>query len=434
MRADRARSVGAKLTLVALVGASGWMAAGAAANPAFVLVRGNHGSYPDSLRGPLEGLGLPLGPSGFVALLLAASALYLLALVLAGAIGRRAAVISIVGAHIAFALGPPLLSSDVFNYIGYARLEVVHGLNPYEHALDAAPHDAAFPYVGWQHSTSAYGPLFTLITLPLAKLSLPASLWALKGLTAAAGLACVALAAGCARRLGRDPVATALFVGLNPIFLVFTVGGAHNDLLMMALVLAGAYLTLGVRREGLGAVGITAAAALKTSAGLFLPFAILGARSRLLTLGSALVAAGAAGLVALAVFGDELFSVVRLLGDEARAGSLHSVPKTLSSITGIDIGVLRPLGTGIALLVIAVMLARAWRMPSYWLRAAGWATIAVLATTTYLLPWYLVWLLPLAALSAGPAAPDGRLTLGDQRVWALALCAFVIALRVPTIA
>jgi hypothetical protein len=447
LQADRARRLGGRAALVALVAASAWMAAGAAANPDFVLVRSNHGgagNYPDALRGPLDGFGVPLGPGGFVSLLLVACVLYLVVLALARDIGPRAAVAAIVGAHLAFALGPALLSSDVFNYIGYARLDVVHHLNPYEHALDAAPGDASFPYVGWQHSTSAYGPLFTLLTLPLAKLSLPASLWILKAATALASLVCVGLVAACARRLGRDPVTAAMFVGLNPVLLAFAVGGAHNDLLMMVAVLAGVYLLLGRQRGGAGAVA--AGAAVKTSAALFAPFAVLGAGDRGRALAWALGAGAASAALALAVFGTELFSVVRVLGDEAQAGSLHSVPKSLASATGMDIDFLRPLGTAVALGAVLVLLRRAWNDRSYWVRAAGWAALAVLATTTYLLPWYVVWLLPFTALAAAGAEasvgqPAGvrdrhraRSLLHDQRLWALTLCAFVVALRVPTIA
>ena len=33
------------------------------------------------------------------------------------------------------------------------------------------------------------------------------------------------------------------------------------------------------------------------------------------------------------------------------------------------------------------------------MRAAGWAGAGLLLATTWLLPWYLIWVLPLAALS-----------------------------------
>ena len=34
-----------------------------------------------------------------------------------------------------------------------------------------------------------------------------------------------------------------------------------------------------------------------------------------------------------------------------------------------------------------------------WLRAAAWASFALLLATAWLLPWYLIWTLPLTALS-----------------------------------
>ena len=55
----------------------------------------------------------------------------------------------------------------------------------------------------------------------------------------------------CARLVGRSPVAAVAFVGLNPLFLVYGLGGQHNDVFMMLLVLTGVYLMLR-SREGAG--------------------------------------------------------------------------------------------------------------------------------------------------------------------------------------
>ena len=63
---------------------------------------------------------------------------------------------------------PPLLSHDVYSYVDYARLGALHGLDPYVHPPAAAPADPAFAHVTWTDTTSAYGPLFTLATYPLA--------------------------------------------------------------------------------------------------------------------------------------------------------------------------------------------------------------------------------------------------------------------------
>ncbi len=410
--------------LAVMVAASLLLASAVAADPVFDWVRANHGVYPSELRGPLQHVGPAISQPGLVVLLLVVCACYLAVVALASSVPVRAGLAAIVALNLIFFAAPPLLSSDVFNYLGYARLEVLHGLNPYQHPLAAAPADGSFPYIGWQHSTSAYGPLFTLTTYALAPLSLSASLWLYKALMAAASLGCTRLVWLCAERLGREPLPAALFFGLNPVVLVFAVGGAHNDLAMMLLAMAGIYLVLG-GRDGGGAAAIVGAAAVKTSGALLLPFAVIGCGDRRRGLVGAVAAALAGAAVSLAVFGTHLFSVVRVIGDEAHQGSLHSVPRALSDTLGgaIAVSTLRPFATAIFVAVVAVLLWRTIRGAD-WLANAGWAVFAALVTTTYLLPWYLVWLLPIAALVPGRA----------QRGWALALCALVIGLRLPLLA
>ena len=75
---------------------------------------------------------------------------------------------------------------------------------------------------------------------------------------------------------------------------------------------------------------------------------------------------------------------------------------------------------GLLLAAIGVLLRRV-RRGADWLAAAGWAYIAVLVTTTWLLPWYVAWAVPFAALSA-----DRRLLC---TAWALTLG--IVVLRVP---
>jgi hypothetical protein len=48
---------------------------------------------------------------------------------------------------------------------------------------------------------------------------------------------------------------------------------------------------------------------------------------------------------------------------------------------------------------LVYLLVRAWRRPRDWLECAGWATVALMACTSWLLAWYIVWLVPLAALA-----------------------------------
>jgi len=56
-----------------------------------------------------------------------------------------------------------------------------------------------------------------------------------------------------------------------------------------------------------------------------------------------------------------------------------------------------------------------------WVRAAGWAAFGLLLATSWLMPWYVLWVLPFAAV-----AGDGPLSVA-----VLALCAFQLTSRVP---
>jgi hypothetical protein len=76
----------------------------------------------------------------------------------------------------------------------------------------------------------------------------------------------------------------------------------------------------------------------------------------------------------------------------------------------------------VLLAAVAALLIRVYRGGD-WLENAGWAMCAVIVTTTWFLPWYLIWFLPLAALALRPY----------QRFTVLALTALAIGLQLPQI-
>ena len=85
--------------------------------------------------------------------------------------------------HAIFLLSPPLALTDVFNYINYGRMEVVHHLNPYTTIPVLEPHsDPSFALSNWHQLLSPYGPLFTLLTFAVVPLGVAGSFWALKGI------------------------------------------------------------------------------------------------------------------------------------------------------------------------------------------------------------------------------------------------------------
>ena len=335
----------------------------------------------------------------------------------------------------AFALVPVLLSHDVFSYVAYARLGVVHGLDPYVHAPEAVPSDPAFADVTWTEATSAYGPLFTLLTYPLAWLPVGLAVAVLKALAALSVLGLAALVARIAAWRGVDPLRAAALLALNPLVLVHLVGGAHNDGLMMLLAMLAVAALLAGREASAGAA-LLAAIAIKAAAAFLAPFAFLGAHqqrptgrfvhrySRNRPVGRLLAgAAGAAvvlAVVAYAGFGWEWLHAFGLAGENQGRTSHLSVPITFARLTGLGADSVRAAALALYAAALASLLVWTWRGGD-WVRATAWAAFGLLLATSWLLPWYLIWPLPLVAI-----ARDRTLLL-----LTLALTAFQLGARIP---
>ena len=364
----------------------------------------------------------------FYAGLWVALALYVIVVVTARGISRRVAIGVIAGLHLLFLLAPPLLSQDVFSYIAYARLGIEHDLNPYSHAPLDVPGDAVFGFAGSKDAVSVYGPLFTLMTYPLAMLGVGAAFWVLKLIAAGASLGLVWVVWRIAERLGHDPVPAALALGIHPLVLCHVVAGAHNEALVMLVVLSGVGLWL-AGQSGAGTALATAAAGIKASAALVLPFLLAaGERPR-----RALVAAGATivglALLALAVFGADSLDAFGLIGSNQDRTSKFSLPYKTAELLGVVLpgdrldysDAVRATYAAAFAAVCVWLLRRTWRRRTSALDAIAWATLAILLASAWLVPWYILWLLPFAALSR-----DRRL-----HVATLALSAWMLAIAVP---
>ena len=339
----------------------------------------------------------------------------------------------------AFALGPILLSHDVYSYVDYARLGVAHDLNPYTHPPAAAPFDPAYARVTWIDATSAYGPLFTLLTYPLAGLPVWLAVAALKATAALSVLGVAILVARLAPARGVSPTGAAAFVALNPLVLIHVVGGAHNDGLAMLAATIGIAAMLSAREASAGA-SFVAAFAIKAPAAIAAPFALVAAaRLKLFPhrggekssfrlaggpgtrlLAGAAAAAAAIGVAAYTAFGWSWLDALGLAGENQDRTSHLSVPVTLARITGLDQTAVRAVALILFAAFVTYQLVKTWQGAD-WLRCAAWASLALLLATAWLLPWYLIWTLPLAALSRD--RPLQLLTL--------ALTAFQLPARMP---
>ncbi len=358
-------------------------------------------SFPHWEAGPLHHLfgkltnnwdGLNMGLSVVVVLMLAA---YGVALAAVRTFSMKMIAIWVVAIHIVLLMSPPLQLTDVFNYLGYARLGAVHHLNPYTHGMVAELHDPVFRFSSWHNLHSPYGPLFSAISYPVALLPIPVAYWVLKLFAVGLSLAFIGLVYKVARLLGKDPRFAVLFVAANPIYLMYAVGGFHNDFFMLVPSMAAIAFLLQRRDKSAGAM-LTLAVGVKFTAILLLPFLLIAARPterRLRVLLGAVLAAIPSVALHLALFG---FTVPNLQDQSTLLTDL-SVPNVLGDLLGLGGGT--PMLLRLAnLAVVATVLYCLRRKDRDWLAGAGWSTFALVLSLAWLVPWYVIWVLPLAAL------------------------------------
>jgi hypothetical protein len=417
-------SIRAVLGIAALGVAAGVSAAiglAAAERPSFLSGPAQHG-FPAWMVGPLAhrlpGLTLHTAAlqADFTAALVILAVAWLLATWCAPRLPAAVVWTSVAATQLLLVLGPPLPLTDVFNYLHYGRMSALYGLNPY-HALPlAAAADPTYRFSNWHHLPSPYGPLFTLLAEGLAPLGLVASYWTWKAIVLTSSLGVLAIVAWAARRAGRSPQAAVAFVGLNPLVLVYGIGGLHNEPLMLLAVVGAVALVLrgrvadapagtgpGGRKSGAAgwdaAAGACAALAtgIKPSAALVVALVVLGARRRLW----ALAGAAAAGLAIAAVVELRYGGWLPTVGIQARLVTPLSVPNVIAALLGrgaLDPSGLRMAELAFAIVAAAALAAVAWRRDRL-AGATGAAMLGSVVTLGWAMPWYVWWVLPFAALA-----------------------------------
>lgn len=407
--------------LAATVGASLYLAIGAAGGNYLLELPGSvQPRWISGLLGIIAGHGNWLQPSQLSSGLIIMIAGYLVALACAGSISTRLALGAIVLANLAFTLGPTIVSSDVFGYIAYGRELALHGLDPYVSPPLALGHDSILRFVYWKHQPSPYGPLFSFASVPLGFVPAAVALWAYKLIAGAAAIAVAFIVAAIARERSLDPARAAILVGLNPAVLFYAVSGAHNDLLAVCLVVVGLALILR-GMEGRGAGVAVAGAAIKLTVGLAVPFLVIAARRRHRSLRGVAIVTILLGLPTLVLFGPHLFDQLHRISTDPLFDTLFSGPDRIAAALGTHITpALRTLCTAAAAVVALAALAAAWRGADA-VTAAGWAFLALVSAIASFAPWYLVWLLPFAALGRSRAL----------RVATLLLTLYVMAVHIP---
>jgi alpha-1,6-mannosyltransferase len=352
-----------------------------------------------------------------------------------GSVGRGDLARTALTWAVPLAAAPPLFSRDVYSYLAQGAT-LARGLDPYR--LGPAPAlGVDHPLVRsvpalWRDTPSPYGPLFTLISRALIGVTgedAIAGIFAQR-VAALAGVALIVWALPrLARRAGADPDRALWLGAAHPLVLFHIVSGAHNDGLMVGLMMVG--LEIGLRaldsaaprlrdpRLLIGAVTIVTASAVKVPAILALGYLglvwgrRLGARwVDVALVGGYLTAVTAAIYLPLTLaVGPRwitaptqptgVLSLMSPTTDLAlvigRVGALMG----FADQTGTALDVLSTLGAGVAIVIVAATLVatlRSDREPLI-LLAVGMAAVAVLAVPTQ--PWYLLW--ALAPFAAAPA-------------------------------
>lgn len=328
----------------------------------------------------------------------------------------------------------PLFSRDAYAYIGQGRL-MTNGLNPYTNGISALNNYFNLgPDTLWTEAPTPYGPLWLWIEQGAVFISggvpeitlIPFRL---------AGLAGMVLLMMYIPRLaahhGMNPDRALWLVALNPVVIVNFVASAHNDSLMLGLMVAGIYCA-SVKRPIWGIVLVTASIAIKPITLIALPFVGLlwaghraGWTRRFMcwtgTLVLSVVLLGAAGWVNGLLFGwlgalqtssavwiwyapVGLFShaagwassVIGLPG--AAVTDMIQLVGTVLSIACVLWLTLRPATRG----ALGMSRGRSTSKPlddlpyqGVVLRRMAWAFAAVVLLAPMIQPWYMIWLLAL---------------------------------------
>ena len=304
---------------------------------------------------------------------------------------------------------PLLLSTDAWTYWDYGRLASVHGANPYDAEPRDYPRDPAFPYVGtdWRDQTTVYGPAFTLLSEPLARVagsSADAAAWLYKTLAALAVLAAAFLAA----RLSPRPSLALAFVGWNPLLAVHLAGGGHNDA-WIALLVVGALAAGAAGRRRLAGVCWALAALVKWVPLLLLPLRALEARATRRRVGHLGFAATVVAISALAAwrYGWSWLGAFSALARNANRETQFAFPHRFEQL-----GVPEVIVTVAFALGFAGVYLRLLRDAARGHARLALAMVAALVATPYITPWYLVWAVPLAAAEDDEWAGLATLALG----------------------
>ena len=313
---------------------------------------------------------------------------------------------------------PPLGSRDVYSYacVGFTYAS---GLDPYVHSVATLP----CPWLAsvapiWRDTPSPYGPLFVLLSG--AMVTLGGTLVASIGLFRAIAVVGVGITGLCLPALARRceiPEGQAVWLGMaSPLVVIHQISGAHNDALMVGLLVAGLALVTSSPGRALALLGggalLGLAGAVKATAWVAVPFAALVAiagpytlRRFIRCLGLMISGVATALIVVSLVSGLSLGWVGGLVrsgdvvGWTAPSAAVGVIVEHAAGILGLRARAVD--ASRVATIVpFAVILMVLWWCARHGqaLHRAGLALAAAAVLAPRFHPWYATW--PLAVLAA----------------------------------
>ncbi len=341
-----------------------------------------------------------------------------------GRVGVGPVAALVIAAH-SLVVGLPLLfSRDVYSYAFYGRIAGVYGGNPYVDIPLDHPSDALWRFVGpmWVNTPAVYGPAWSSLSGWLSTIlhARPQThVEAYRMIALVASLATCAVIVWTVRRLWPERTAFALVAfGANPIVIFHAVASGHNDLLV-ALAVAGAFALVVSHKEMPAIAVLTVGALIKATAGLPLLLLLVWCIARRrpeerwrVGLTHVGLAAVIVGLFAApyAQLQDPSLGILTLAGHEAWLAPAAVGSRLLDFVTFHTLGwTIRAIAGGILAWAIWRLSVAIWRRttgtdvagapvmsPREQAATWGWALMLLLLLGPVLLPWYVVWALPLA--------------------------------------
>lgn len=344
----------------------------------------------------------------------------------------------------------PVDSADIFDNIIRGRMTSLYGLNPFLQVPHDVIQDPFYFYTAWRFFPSAYGPLWELVASAgawFAGNSVIGSVLVFKLISVASYLGIGGLVVKILEQVAPARAAYgAVFVLWNPLLLYTTAGNGHNDAVMMfTVVLAFYFLTH--NHFTFAIVALVAGMLVKFIPALLIPVVLLAAwnalhgwRERVRYFAVTGFVSASFIAVAYAPFWDGKFLDLdwrwNLFTTSLPAWAWLALenfydPKFASALVNRGGYILLAAWMLREMILLWRHRAEPFRVEPYVRAALSILLFYLLVTVAWFQTWYVVWLIPLAAL-----LPDGFVTRGvlvfcGAALWKMPLYDFVLFRDAP---